>query len=215
MRETREFPAVKLRAYGTLAGEEKRDGTTSSLIITAENAEKAKLVLAKYLSDLDELPGVAGISINTSRGAVTAHAIDKQGAIAALRFGDRVAIIAAPDAAAISQVIDSTVPKNLKIDASTAEVEVPMFLDRWDKYGFRFYYGPFTKPRDREGATSPATTTRGRILNTPTSRANRVWWSGPRPSMHRPPTVSSISSHANGHSKPHSNASCRWASTSA
>ena len=153
--ETRAFPAMKLRAYGTLAGEEKRDGTTSSLIITAENAEKAKLVLAKYLSDMDELPGVAAISINTSRGAVTAHAIEKQGAIAALRFGDRVAILAAPDAAALSQLIDSTVPKDAKIDASTAEVEVPMYLDRWDKYGFRFYYGPFTKPRDKQGRDIP------------------------------------------------------------
>ena len=31
-----------------------------------------------------------------------------------------------------------------------------MYLDRWDKYGFRFYYGPFVKPQDanhREVAT--------------------------------------------------------------
>ena len=30
----------------------------------------------------------------------------------------------------------------------TPEIRVPMYLDRWDKYGFRFYYGPFVKPQD-------------------------------------------------------------------
>ena len=25
-----------------------------------------------------------------------------------------------------------------------------MYLDRWDKYGFRFYYGPFVKPQDAD-----------------------------------------------------------------
>ena len=42
-------------------------------------------------------------------------------------------------------------PAELKIDATEPEVHVPMYLDRWDKYGFRFYYGPFVKPRGADG----------------------------------------------------------------
>jgi hypothetical protein len=145
---TRHFAAVKLRAYGTLSGEEKTDGQTSSLIITAESDAKAKLVLAKYLSDLGELPGVSTLSLDTARGAVTGHAIEKQGAIAALRCGPQVVILTAPDATALPALVAANVPAATKIDSSTPEIDVPMYVDRWDKYGFRFYYNPFAKPHD-------------------------------------------------------------------
>lgn len=151
----RQFAPVKLRAYGTLSGEETSDGKTSSLIIRADNVEKAKLVLAKYISDLSELPGVSPLSLATARGPVSAHVVEKQGIVVALRYGNHVVILTAPDPALLPQLIETCIPQGTKIDSSTAEMEVPMYLDRWDKHGFRFYYGPFTKPRDAQGRDMP------------------------------------------------------------
>ena len=154
-REKQQFPPIRLRAYGTLSAEDRRDGRTSTLIISADNVEKAKLVLAKYLSDLSEWPGVSPISIPTARGPISAHLIDNEGALVALRYGNHVVILTAPDPTLLPPLIEASIPKDARIDSSTAEIDVPMYLDRWDKYGFRFYYGPLTKPRDAQGRDMP------------------------------------------------------------
>jgi hypothetical protein len=147
----RPFPPIKLRAYGTLSGEEKSNDISSSLVITTDNEDKAKLVLAKYLSDLVELPGVSSTQIPTARGAVTAHIINNQGGVVALRCGKQVIILTSLDPQPLQALVEANVPADRKIDASAPEIDVPMYVDRWDKYGFRFYYGPFTKPRDPQG----------------------------------------------------------------
>lgn len=146
---------MKLRGYGTLFGEEQRDGTSSWLIIGADNVEKAKLVLAKYLSDLSELPGVAPVSLATHRGTLSAHLVGSQGTLVALRQGNRVVILTAPNPILLTKLVEAKVPQGTKIDSTTAEMEVPPYLDRWDKYGFRFYYGPLVKPRDAQGRDLP------------------------------------------------------------
>jgi hypothetical protein len=90
-------------------------------------------------------------SLGTGRGAIAARLVNGQGAIAALRTGLNVSIFSAPDMGSLRDLIESTIPATLKIDASDAEMPVPMYLDRWDKYGFRFYYCPLWKP---EGVAS-------------------------------------------------------------
>ena len=148
----RQYPPIKLRAYGTLSGEEKRDGKTSSLVITADNAEKAKLVLAKYLSDLSELPGVSPLSVDHRPRPRLCARYRKAGRArrAALRepgrHPDRARSRAAP--AARSRRAFRRAPRSTP---ARAEIEVPMYLDRWDKYGFRFYYGPFIEAARRPG----------------------------------------------------------------
>jgi hypothetical protein len=149
------FPPIKLRAYGTLSGDEKIDGDTSVLVISSDSAAKAKLVLAKYLSDLGLLPGVSDLTLATSFGPVSAHAIDRQGAVAAVRSGAHVYIFTAPDGPGLQTAINTDLLPGARIDASAPEIDVPMYVDRWDKYGFRFYYGPFAKPRDAQGRDVP------------------------------------------------------------
>jgi hypothetical protein len=152
------FPAIKLRAYGTLSGEEKTSAgqpASSVLLVTCASEAKAKLVLAKYLSDLGLLPGVSTLALTTDRGAVTAHQADKQGVVAALRCERQVFIFTAADGPALTALVNGNVPASAKVDASEAEITVPMYVDRWDKYGFRFYYGPFTKPKDSQGRDVP------------------------------------------------------------
>ena len=62
MPQSVQFPTIKLRGYGALGGTcltTETDGQrASALRITCQDREQAKLVLAKYLSDLELLPGV-------------------------------------------------------------------------------------------------------------------------------------------------------------
>ncbi len=207
------YPPVKLRAYGTLSAVEQVDGKSSSLVITADNEEKAKLVLAKYLSDLAELPGVSPLSITTARGPVSAHLIEKQGALAAMRQGNHVVILTAPDPDLLPQSIEAGVRRGTKIDSSTAEIAVPMYLDRWDKYGFRFYYAPLAKPRDAQGHDIPGNYDPRQDFEfaDKSDKSGLVVWNSPFSAP--APTASSIWFRGNGSIKPPRHASFRSAST--
>jgi hypothetical protein len=146
-----DFPPMKLRAFGTISGKQMEIGPQSSILrVTAESVPKAQLVLAKYLSDLGVLPGVTTQPLTTARGTIAARQINGQGAVAAIRSGVNVYIFTAPDAPALQALIEQHVPPTMKIDASDAEIQVPMYVDRWDKNGFRFYYAPFVKPDERQ-----------------------------------------------------------------
>ena len=147
------FPPVKLRAYGTLSAEQKTVAgslQSSVLVITCDDEAKAQLVLAKYLSDLGEFPGVSPLPLTTPQGAVAARQVEGQGAVAAARCGKQVYILTAADGPGLQTLMASSIPSGTKIDATEAEIPVPMYVDRWDKYGFRFYYGPFVKPQDSQ-----------------------------------------------------------------
>ncbi len=151
--QAREFPAVNLRGYGTLSGElwTAPGGASSSLRIVCENAERAKVLHTKYLSDLGLLPGVKSISADSGQRKLTGRSVDGQGGIVAVRCGRDVLIVASADAARLPALCDERIGAARKVDACEPEVAVPMFLDRWDRYGFRFYYSPWACPRDAAG----------------------------------------------------------------
>ena len=97
------------------------------------------IVHAKYVSDLQELPGVAPVSVPGPNGAMAAWGLGAETFLAA-RDGKQVFVLSADSSANLAALAQSALPKDqLKFKP---EVDVPMFLDRWDKYGFRFYYGP-------------------------------------------------------------------------
>lgn len=148
-----QFPPVKLRAYGTLSGTLKtftNAPQSSLLLINCDSVPKAQLVLAKYLSDLSELPGVSTQPLTTPRGQVAARQVEAQGMVGAVRSGQQVYVFTAADGSSLAALIAANFPAGGKIDASEAEIPVPMYVDRWDKYGFRFYYGPFTREHNNE-----------------------------------------------------------------
>ncbi len=156
--EPQRFPAVKLRAYGTISGERKTfadDPKSSLLQITCESEPKAQLLLSKYLSDLSLMGGVSSAPLNTARGLISARTVEGQGVVAAARCESRVFIFTAADAPRLTALIQANLPADAKVNASDCEIPVPMYLDRWDKYGFRFYYGVFTKPQDAEHRDVP------------------------------------------------------------
>jgi hypothetical protein len=163
-------PPARLRGYGVVAGAftaTEADGQSAgALQIVCENPEKAKLVHAKYLSDLQLLPGVERRerSAGPSRGEaprsggtpLSFYAVKDQGFVAAARAGAMVWILASPTVTGLEKLAGQNLGAGAEPVVWAPEVSVPMYLDRWDKYGFRFYYGPFVKPRGadrREVAT--------------------------------------------------------------
>ena len=174
-----QFPPVKLRGYGTLFGEQKVVAAgapaSSVLLINCDNVEKARTVLAKYLSDLSALPGVSTASATLPSGPLSVRQVEAQGAVAAVRVGPSVYVFTAADLNGIAPLMAANLPAGAKIDASDAEIPVPMYLDRWDKFSFRFYYGPLTRRHDNEAYNPGQDFTFADQMN----RSGLVIWNGP------------------------------------
>jgi len=138
----------ELRGYGSLGGSctlyTAAGGKASWLVITCEDAQRAAVVQAKYLSDLRVLGGVSDAELAVGDRAIPVTRVEGQGWIAAARDGKLAHLVAADrgeDLAALLQAGKLT-------DAAqfTPNATVPMYLDSWDKYGFRFYYRPWETP---------------------------------------------------------------------
>jgi hypothetical protein len=154
---TQDFPKILLRGYGTVGGTfttTTADGQIGSVLaIDCENGDKAKLLQAKFLSDEQTLPGVTKTDFKTGQWGVgglqfggtqvSAYEARNQGFFAALRLDSKVLIIASPTREGLVATADNALKSNTAPVISDPEVEVPMWLDRWDKHGFRFYYAPW------------------------------------------------------------------------
>jgi hypothetical protein len=164
---TVDYSPTTLRGYGTVSGSltnSTTDGKPGSVLaITCENEDKAKLLHAKFLSDEQTLPGVGktefkagqwGISVIHLGGtSLTAYEAKGQGFFVALRVGVKVLIVASPTREGLVATVDNALKGNTATIVSDPEVDVPMWLDRWDKHGFRFYYYNWTVPPDKTDET--------------------------------------------------------------
>ena len=97
------FAPVNLRGYGKVSGVFRSEASGSVLEITCEDEGKAKILQAKYLSDLAELPGAR---IEPGRNP-TVYAVDGQGAVAAFRAANKVTILAAVGDAQLKTLISA------------------------------------------------------------------------------------------------------------
>jgi hypothetical protein len=131
------FPATTLRGYGRVSGSFHEAPGGSVLAITCEDEAKAKLLQAKYLSDLVDLPGVT-----REPGTPAIYAIADQGFVAAYVGGPHVTILTGTSKEALHTLIQKVDPTGVTVP----QVEVPMYLDRWDKFSFRHYYRIWTHP---------------------------------------------------------------------
>jgi hypothetical protein len=148
----RTLTPIGLRGYGTVSGRQwSAAGGGTVLEIVCDSDDHAQLTQAKYLSDLYVLPGVQAGMIefkdpHWTSTALAVHEVKDQGVLVVLRSGATVVIVASPDKPGLLHVLTGIFSgKGLK-PSSVAQVPVPMWLDRFDRYGFRFYYGPFTLP---------------------------------------------------------------------
>lgn len=146
----RTFPETNLRGYGRLSGRLWKTSSGSILEICTDSPEKALLVQAKYLSDLTALPGVSEEATEIEKRKFVFYKAAGQGGIAAVQSGKSVFLLAALPDTMVAKMYGEYLTGN-KSDANfTPQVDVPMYLDRWDKFGFRFYYTyPWTTPEGR------------------------------------------------------------------
>jgi hypothetical protein len=144
----RDFSQTKLRGYGALSGKSYIDANGGALLlINCQDDEHARLLQAKYLSDLAELPPATQPAQIDVRGVkISIQSAADVGSVAALRTGSTVVLAAAKDPDSLAKLISSGVKGDPTTWASVSETRVPMFLDRFDKYGFRFYYAPGNLP---------------------------------------------------------------------
>jgi hypothetical protein len=148
------YPAAKLRGYGTVSGTVTTTTSNSQpgsvLAITCEDEDKAKLLLAKFLSDQQTFPGVDKMEIKAQQWGigwarfggtpVSAYQVGNQGFLSAVRLGTKVLVIASPTREGLVALTDKSLAANTAPVISESETKVPMWLDRFDQYGFRFYY---------------------------------------------------------------------------
>ena len=141
----REWPAAALRGYGEVSAKVTTADAFSSLEIVCENEEKAGIVHAKFVSDFHALGGVRDETLPVGGVAVPVIAVPEQGLVSAFRNGRSVYVVASPTQAGWLDGV-SSLKRKLAAAELTPQRQVPLFLDAWDQYGFRFYYRPWETP---------------------------------------------------------------------
>ncbi len=162
-----DFQPKKLRGYGVVSGTVEKVSGIKVLKIDCESPEKAALLQSKYLSDL-KLGGPSRL-----RDHLNAYV-----------KGKTVYILNGKNA---KQIADYARANGLSAGKT---VEVPMYLDAWDKYGFRFYYRPWAAPRgvrnydptgefdfaEKLGSLGFVFWTKNEAMDFTYGLTNRRWW---------------------------------------
>ena len=141
-----EWPAAALRGYGEVSAKGTTADAFSSLEIVCENAEKAGIIHAKFVSDFHALGGIRDESCPVGGVAVPIIEVPDQGVVSAFRNGASVYVVASPTQAGWLDGV-SSLKRKLAGAELTPQAKVPMFLNAWDQYGFRFYYRPWETPK--------------------------------------------------------------------
>ncbi len=142
----RQLPAMRLRGYGEISAQVTDTAAFSRLEIACESAEKAGIVHAKFLSDCRALGGVKDETWPAGGIAVPVTVVPDQGALSAFRNGKVVYVVSS---ATRSGWLEGMTALKRKLAGAelVPQIRVPMFLDAWDRHGFRFYYRPWETPK--------------------------------------------------------------------
>lgn len=142
------FPPIGLRGYGTLSATSRtlHSGQSSVMHIVCESPTKAHLVQAKYLSDLTLLPGAEPTTVSIKGRAIPLRRAPTGGAVTCYARGIDVLLFAAASEEQMGELCAAALPSGFAAPDFQARVPVPLWLDRWDKYGLMSYYGPGQTP---------------------------------------------------------------------
>jgi hypothetical protein len=146
------FPGINLRGFGKIAAAYRvlpsSSGSASITHIRCESAEKSLLLQAKYLSDLTALPGVAELNMVTKHGRASVRQAPGGGCLACMAIGSDVFIVAGSTEDELTRQLSTNAGANGTPDSFTPRAEVPMYLNRFDKYGLLYYYGAWVARDD-------------------------------------------------------------------
>ncbi|MCY2995975.1 MAG: beta-galactosidase [Planctomycetota bacterium] len=152
------LPETPLRGYGTLGGEfveyrlSNDQGVASLLRIACADAAKAGITLGKYRSDLRSLGGVTESSVKIEMHEIPVALVEGRGAILAVRQEKIVLIATAPSAEEIGSLLKAW-KITLGNDLDFVGAVVPMYLDKFDKWGFGFWCSSPLKTPEKQEAT--------------------------------------------------------------
>lgn len=147
---TEALAQTQLRGYGQIRATRWLDGERGSILrISCASVPKAQLLHAKYESDLQALPGCERGELKAGAQMVRAWRVPGDGTICVWQTEQNVWIMAAGNEAGLSGMLRERVQGDLTGCAFESSAAVPMWLDRWDKYGLRFYYRPWEQPKSK------------------------------------------------------------------
>lgn len=149
-----DFPRQRLRGYGDVSARSENTPDFSRLKINCETQEKAGIVHAKFVSDLHALGGVRDETRTVGAITVPVAIVPKQGLISAFRNDQTVTLVSATTEAAWLEAM-TPLKRTLTHAELSPHTSVPMFLDAWDQYGFRFYYRPWETPKEKQWIDYP------------------------------------------------------------
>jgi hypothetical protein len=148
------YPETRLRGYGRLSAEEVRyaarsekQASASLLAIRTVDAEQARLVEAKFAGDLRTAAGTRDGRLAVGERPFPCANVEGQGSVAVARFENSVWVAAARHPGSLVALVAAS--RMLAGIAPTvrSEMPVPLYLDSWDRYGFRFYYRAWETPK--------------------------------------------------------------------
>jgi hypothetical protein len=145
------LPARTLRGYGRVEAEfveySAADKSPASILrIACTDGSHAALTLGKYLSDLRCLGGVSESHVTAGARQLPALRIEEQGSVAAWRDGPAVIIVATEQDRDLTSLL-AALPLGESNELDFHGSPVPMFLDRYDRYGWHFYFNPWSTPK--------------------------------------------------------------------
>ncbi|HEY3398511.1 MAG TPA: beta-galactosidase [Armatimonadota bacterium] len=151
----RVLPGGDLRAYGKISAQVRNwtaeGGTVSITTITCESPAKAALLHAKYVSDLQILPGVTAGKLPVGGKDLPAWEVQGQGWILAGFSNVYVFIVAGATPTAVASIAAQGV-SSLATASFAPTVPVPMYLNKWDRWGFGFWFAdPLRTPENDPG----------------------------------------------------------------
>lgn len=154
------LPRLPLRGYGAVAADNAQYSGHSGrqvgvLSISCTDTAHARLMLAKYASDLHCLGGISDETLHGGSHQWKAYHVGSQGWIVAGRNGSKLVIVSSRDSAALTGALagcPGAVSPAFGQDTSAA---VPMYLDKFDKYGFGFWYQADSAPQGQEATYDP------------------------------------------------------------
>lgn len=148
------YPETLLRGYGRLSAEEVRyasagepQASASLLAIRAADADKARLVEAKFTGDLSRTGGTAERRLAVGDRQVPCIEVEGQGWMAVIREEKTVWIAAARRPPQMAALLRAAAMAGPAVSPPGPAASVPMYLDSWDRYGFRFYYRAWETPK--------------------------------------------------------------------
>ncbi len=145
---TLHFPTVGLHGYGLITATVQftEDHQSSITSIFCESHSKALLLQAKYLSDAQSIPGLKNVHISISGHSIPVHLTETGGALTCMAVGRDVLIFAGNSMESLKRLLSEKTPSHFRPTDFTVRSSVPMYLDRWDRYGLLYYMAPDATP---------------------------------------------------------------------